>query len=111
LMSWLNYAYYVHQEGFCPGAGICLDCPIIGVLPRSEAFLEWTRTEYARCFMYYSPAWWNHPGAIQVRYEDLVADAELALGRVAARRPGPRARAVGRPLGEANRRGRRGPPN
>src|SRR3954469_25854329 len=53
LMSWLNFAYYVHQEGLCPGPGVCLDCPIVGVLPRSEAFLEWTRSEYARCFLYY----------------------------------------------------------
>jgi len=80
LMSWLNYVYYIHQEGYCPGGGECLDCPIVGVSPRSEAFLEWTRTEYARCFLYHSPSWWIRPGVIQVRYEDLVEDTEQALG-------------------------------
>lgn len=82
LMSWLNYVYYIHQEGYCPGGGECLDCAIVGVLPRSEAFLEWTRSEYARCFLFHSPAWWNRPGVLRIRYEDLVADAPGALGRL-----------------------------
>ncbi|SIO14739.1 hypothetical protein SAMN05444166_2700 [Singulisphaera sp. GP187] len=82
LMSWLNYVYYVHQEGYCPGGGECLDCAIVGVHPRSAAFLEWTRSEYARCFLFHSPAWWNRPDVLRIRYEDLVADAQGALERL-----------------------------
>jgi hypothetical protein len=82
LMSWLNYAYYVHQEGYCPGGGSCTECGIVGVLPRSEAFLEWARGEYGRCLLCYSPAWWNHAGVMRLRYEDLVAEPEATLARL-----------------------------
>jgi hypothetical protein len=83
LMSWLNYVYYIHQEGYCPGGGACLDCPIVGALPRSDVFLKWTRSEYARGFLFHSPAWWVRPGVLRIRYEDLVADAEGTLTRLA----------------------------
>lgn len=84
LMSWLNYVYYIHQEGYCPGGGACLDCAIVGVLPRSDSFLEWTRSEYARCLLFHSPSWWNRTGVLRVRYEDLVADTQGALERLAS---------------------------
>lgn len=84
LLSWLNYNYYRHQDGYCLGAGTCLDCAIVGASPRSEAFLEWTRQEYARCFLYHSPSWWIQPGAIRLRYEDLVAAPQEVLERLAA---------------------------
>lgn len=108
LMSWLNYVYYIHQEGYCEGGGKCLDCGIVGVSPRSEAFLEWTRQEYARCFLYHSPSWWIQPGAIQVRYEDLVAEPEPALGRLADAVGEPVRRSIAEVV-EANSIGRKKP--
>ncbi len=57
LMSWLNYAYYVHQEGYCQGEGICKECAIVGALPRSEAFLNYLRSDDGRILLSFSPAW------------------------------------------------------
>ncbi len=82
LMSWLNYSYYVHQEGYCTGAGICKECAIVGTLPRSEAFLNYLRSDEGRMLLSFSPAWWFRAGVLQVRYEDLMADPALVLGRL-----------------------------
>jgi hypothetical protein len=82
LMSWLNYVYYVHQEGYCPGGGGCNECAIVGAYPRSAAFLDWVRGEFGRCLLCYSPAWWHREGVVRLRYEDLVADAETVLTRL-----------------------------
>lgn len=108
LMSWLNYVYYIHQEGYCPGGGECLDCGIVGVLPRSEAFLEWTRSEYARCFLFHSPSWWDRPEIIRVRYENLVADTQEALERLVQAIGQPPRRSIAAVV-EANAIGRKKP--
>lgn len=110
LMSWLNYVYYTHQEGYCPGGGACPDCSIVGVLPRSQAFLEWTRTDYARGFVFHSPSWWIRPGVLRIRYEDLVADPAGSLARVADE-IGERLRRPIAEVVEANAIGRKKPGN
>src|SRR5260370_24495579 len=53
LMSWLNYAYYVHQEGLCAGGGACTECAIVGALPRSKAFLGSATGEPGRLLLRY----------------------------------------------------------
>ena len=82
LMSWLNYAYYVHQEGFCPGKETCDKCDIVGVSPRSEALVAYASGGIGHWILCHSPAWWNTPGVIRIRYEDLVAEPESTLGRL-----------------------------
>src|SRR5262245_1965228 len=82
LISWLNLTYYSHQEGYCPGGGKCAECAIVGVHPRSQAFLDWVESEAARTLLGYSPAWWNRPGVLRARYEDLVSSPEAVIGRL-----------------------------
>ncbi len=108
LMSWLNYVYYIHQEGYCPGGGECLDCAIVGVRPRSEAFLEWTRSEYARCFFFHSLSWWDRPEIIRVRYEDLVAEHAGSVGAAGSAIGQPPRRSIATVV-EANAIGRKKP--
>jgi hypothetical protein len=84
LMSWLNYSYYVHLEGHCLGQGVCTECGIVGALPGGEAFRNYVLSESCRILLCYSPAWWKKPGILRLRYEDLVADPEAALERLAA---------------------------
>lgn len=83
LMSWLNHTYYVHQDGRCLGEGVCNECKIVGVLPRNETFLDYARSEQGQLLLCYSPRWWEKPGVLRVRYEDLVAEPEVVLGRLA----------------------------
>jgi hypothetical protein len=81
LISWLNYAYHVHQEGLCHGER-CRECAIVGALPRSRTFVDYAQTEHGRLLLGYTPAWWDEPGVIRMRYEDLVADAEPQMTRL-----------------------------
>jgi hypothetical protein len=83
LMSWLNYLYYVHQDGRC--SGDCGACGLVGVLPRSEEFLEYAKGYPGRSLLCHGPAWikWAPSMIHLLRYEDLVADAEAALGPLA----------------------------
>ncbi|MCA1684913.1 MAG: sulfotransferase domain-containing protein, partial [Planctomycetia bacterium] len=83
LMSWLNYAYYDHMEGNCRGKEVCDKCDAIGLLPRSDAFRDYVEGKIGRWLLSHSPAWWDRPGVLQVRYEDLVRDPEATLGRLA----------------------------
>jgi hypothetical protein len=80
LLSWLNYAYYVHLEGYCQGSGVCTECAIVGALPTSETFLDYARGEPGRLLLCYTPAWWDRPGVLRARYEELVAEPEAAFG-------------------------------
>jgi hypothetical protein len=85
LMSWLNHVYYVHLEGVCPGGGACKECAIVGALPGSDTFLDYVRSEAGQFLLSFSPAWWNRPGVLRLRYEDLVEAPEDELGRLVGR--------------------------
>src|SRR5262249_14344681 len=41
LMSWLNLAYYKHQDGRCPGGEACTVCGIAYASPASDAFVKY----------------------------------------------------------------------
>ena len=82
LISWLNYSYYVHQEGVCPGKEACDKCDILGVSPRSDALIDYAGGRVGHWLLSHSPAWWNRDGVLHARYEDLVAEPEVALGRL-----------------------------
>jgi hypothetical protein len=82
LLSWLNYAYYVHLEGYCQGGGVCKECAIVGAPPRSETFLDYAGGEPGRLLLCYTPAWWDRPGVLRARYEELVAEPDATLGRL-----------------------------
>jgi hypothetical protein len=84
LMSYLNYVYYVHQEGICPGGGACEECVIVGRSPQSREFRDYVASDRAALLFGYTPRWWNRPGVIQFRYEELVADAATHLRNLAA---------------------------
>jgi hypothetical protein len=83
LMSWLNLALYSHLEGLCNG-DVCKECAIVGVLPRSDAFLRYAQGEEGKLLLGYSTAWWDRAGVIRARYEDLVADPEAGFARIVA---------------------------
>lgn len=82
LTSWLNYNYYVHQEGYCPGGGACPECSIIELMPRSDEFIAYAGGESGRLLLCYSPAWWQRDGVSRVRYEDMVNAPEPTLTRL-----------------------------
>ncbi len=109
LMSWLNCVLLYSPRGVLPRwRRVPRLCAIVGVLPRSEAFLEWTRSEYARCFLFHSPSWWDRPEIIRVRYEDLVADTQEALERLVQAIGQPPRRSIATVV-EANAIGRKKP--
>jgi hypothetical protein len=85
LMSYLNYVYYVHQEGICPGGGACGECVLVGRTPQSREFRDYVASDRAALLFGYTPRWWNRPGIIQFRYEELVADAATQLRNLAER--------------------------
>ena len=82
LISWLNYSIYVHQWGLCPGADTCDKCEVVGISPQSQSLIDYTAGSTGHWFLNHSPAWWNREGVIRARYEDLVAEPELAYGRL-----------------------------
>ncbi len=84
LISGLNYAFYTHQEGHCPGGGACLECPIVGRWPRSPEHLAYACGPSGCLLFSYSAAWWARPDTVRVRYEDLVAEPITALERLVA---------------------------
>jgi hypothetical protein len=58
--------------------------PIFAAMPRSTAFLDYATGPRARALLAVSHEWWQVPGCLRVRYEDLVRDPVGELGRVAA---------------------------
>lgn len=81
LLSVLNYAYYTHDPAICTRTA-CATCSILGVSPRSEQFLAYTRGKYATDILAISRNWWARPETIRVRYEDLVLDTPAELRRI-----------------------------
>ncbi len=57
---------------------------IRGVLPNSEAFIQYASGPRAAALTAVNREWWPAPGALQVRYEALVADTPKELHRMEA---------------------------
>jgi hypothetical protein len=66
------------------GAGGDERC-IAGVEPLSEEFLSYARGPRAKALLGVSTAWWNHPLAVPVRYEDLMLEPARELERLVDR--------------------------
>jgi hypothetical protein len=56
---------------------------LLGASPTSEAFLAWACSPRAVALLSVSLQWWDAPGCIGVRYEDLVRSAPDELQRIA----------------------------
>ncbi len=52
---------------------------IIGAMPRSTAFLDYSTGPRAAALLSVTAEWWRAPGVRRVRYESLVADAPREL--------------------------------
>jgi hypothetical protein len=57
--------------------------PIFAAMPRSAAFLEYATGKRARALLAVSHEWWQVPGCLRVRYEDLACDTAGELARLA----------------------------
>jgi hypothetical protein len=55
---------------------------IYGAMPCSSAFVQYAGGRRARALLSITPEWWNLTGALTVRYESLVRDAQGELGRL-----------------------------
>lgn len=66
------------------GAGGDERC-IAGAEPLSESFLAYAKGSRAKALLGVSAAWWNHPLAVPVRYEDLMLAPGEELARLAQR--------------------------
>lgn len=58
---------------------------ILGVLPRSRAFLEWACGPRARALLSVTPAWWSRQEVVRVRYEELYHDPIATMESLATR--------------------------
>jgi len=58
---------------------------LVGSGPHGPAFLEWAQGRRARALLSVSAEWWDDPSAVQIRYEDLVADAVGGLRHLVER--------------------------
>jgi hypothetical protein len=85
LVSLLHYMFHVLPPDQCLDREGGDERPIIGAMPRSEAFLGYATGPRGRAMLSVSPAWWTDPEAVRVRYEDLVRDTAGELGRLAER--------------------------
>ncbi len=56
---------------------------IFGAMPRSTAFLDYATGRRAGALLAVSHEWWQVPGCLQVRYEELLQDPEGTLQRLA----------------------------
>lgn len=57
---------------------------LFGAMPGCRAFVEYAVGDRAKTLLNISAAWWGHPGAVAVRYEDLVRDPAGELVRLLA---------------------------
>jgi hypothetical protein len=58
------------------------EAPLHGAMPGSASFLDYARGQRARALLSISPQWWEAPGAVRLRYEDLVAQPVAVLQRL-----------------------------
>jgi hypothetical protein len=59
------------------------EVPLLDASPTSEEFLSWACSPRAEALLSVSLDWWDAPGAIRVRYEELVRSTEAELLRIA----------------------------
>jgi hypothetical protein len=84
LISILQFAIHESEsERWLQGQGGGESC-LFGAMPRSRAFVEYAVSDRARQLFAVTGDWWTHPGAVTVRYEDLVRDPAGELGRLVA---------------------------
>jgi hypothetical protein len=84
LISILQYATHVHDTHRWLGGEGGDESSIRGLDPNHPAFLAYATGPRAKALLGVSPAWREVPGAVSVRYEDLVTDPEPTLERLAA---------------------------
>jgi hypothetical protein len=84
LISLLHYMFHVLPPDQCLDREGGDERPIIGAMPRSEAFLGYATGPRGRAMLSVSPEWWADPEALRLRYEDLVGDTAGGLRRLAA---------------------------
>jgi hypothetical protein len=84
LVSILHFCIHESEsEYWLRGAGGS-EADIFGAMPRSRVFVEYAKGPRAAELLAVTPDWWGQPGVVGVRYEDLVADTEGELQRLAA---------------------------
>ena len=81
LISVLHFAMHAPTARWLEGEGGDKQS-IYGAMPRSAAFLEYATGKRATALLRVSREWWDVPGCLRVRYEELVADPHTALGRL-----------------------------
>ena len=59
------------------------EVPIYGAMPGSAAFLEYALSARATSLLDVSQEWWSDPDVFRLRYEELVADTQGELRRLA----------------------------
>jgi len=89
LVSILQYATHVHDTHLWLAGEGGDEASIRGLDPCHPAFLDYATGPRAAALFAVSPSWWDAPGSVPVRYEDLVARPEPTLDGIA--------RAIGRP--------------
>jgi hypothetical protein len=82
LVSILQFALHTSTERWLEGEG-GNERGIVGAMPRSTAFLNYARGPRAAALLAVSHEWWQIPGCVRVRYENLKRDAPGELRRLA----------------------------
>ena len=83
LISILQYATHVHDTHLWLGGQGGDEASIRGLDPNHADFLTYATGPRARALLAVSPEWRDAPGAVSVRYEDLVASPAATLGILA----------------------------
>ncbi|QVL32865.1 sulfotransferase domain-containing protein [Telmatocola sphagniphila] len=79
LISILHFSWYEHDtEYWLMGRGGS-EASIRASMPRSLSFLDYARGERARELLSVSSDWWDFPGVLAFKYEDMVADVRGCL--------------------------------
>lgn len=81
-ISTLNYQQYVDEPVKWSNDDGRGERSLRGASPRSDVFLDYTRSLMAEHILATSREWWQMDETIRVRYEDLVLDTASTLGRV-----------------------------
>jgi hypothetical protein len=81
LLSVLQFALHSPTDRWLEGEGGD-ERSVYGTMPRSEAFLEYATGPRAKALLSVSQEWWQAPGSVCFRYEDLVEDLPGELNRL-----------------------------
>ena len=89
LVSILQFAVHESESGRWLDYRGGDETGILGTTPRSRSFAEYACGERAKQLFGATADWWDYPGAVTVRYEELVENPIAELGRLVAEyRPG-----------------------